>query len=276
VEQLDPSKSFIPNDVCLDHGNHQLLLISGPNMAGKSVLMRQVALITLLAHIGSYVPAQSATISITDQIFVRSGAADMITAGLSTFMVEMVETAYILHHATDKSLVIMDEIGRGTSTYDGISIAWAVAEALIGARAGKVVAATGPKTLFATHYYELQALAIQFSQKIQNYHMAITEHHGKPVFLYQFTPGPASHSYGVAVAELAGVPSEVIERAEAMLSELENEKVQPAPQKKSRPTQPPLPFDHPLIEELKKISVENLTPLEALNMLAQWKQKISG
>ncbi len=214
VEQLIESHRFVPNDVQLNSRDQQLILLTGPNMAGKSVLMRQVALIVLLAHIGCFVPASSAKISLTDQIFVRSGAADMISAGLSTFMVEMVETAYILQHATERSLIVMDEIGRGTSTYDGISIAWSVAEEL----AKKPL---GPKTLFATHYHELQTLGDEYPAKIHNYHMAIAEHQQKPVFLYQLQTGGASHSFGIAVAELAGVPNPVIERAKTLLKQLE-------------------------------------------------------
>lgn len=221
VEQLIESHRFVPNDVSLNETDRQLLLLTGPNMAGKSVVMRQVALIVLMAHLGSFVPATSANISLTDQIFVRSGAADMISAGLSTFMVEMVETAYILQHATADSFIIMDEIGRGTSTYDGISIAWAVAEQLVQNQQSDKKSPRGPKTLFATHYHELQALATEFPHKIHNYQMAIAEHESKPVFLYQLQAGAASHSFGIAVAELAGVPEAVITRAKTLLTKYE-------------------------------------------------------
>lgn len=182
-------------------------------MAGKSVFLRQNALIVLMAQMGSFVPAEKARIGLIDQIFVRSGASDVITSGLSTFMVEMVETAHILHHATDKSLIIMDEIGRGTSTYDGISIAWAVAEYLISNK-------ERPKTLFATHYHELQALEDRFPNQIHNFHMAVSDDRGEPVFLHTILPGGASHSFGVAVAKLAGIPEEVINRANELLGEL--------------------------------------------------------
>ncbi len=262
VEQLVETHRFIPNDVVLNSKEKQLLLLTGPNMAGKSVLMRQVALIVLLAHIGSFVPAKSAKISLTDQIFVRSGAADMISAGLSTFMVEMVETAYILHHATADSLIVMDEIGRGTSTYDGISIAWAVAEQLVNCDE------RGPKTLFATHYHELQALADECPQKIHNYHMAIAEHEHKPVFLYKLQTGGASHSFGIAVAELAGVPDPVIQRAKKLLSELEQ---------RSTPIQMDAGSAVPssaLATQIAKIPIEKLTPLEALNILADLKKTV--
>ncbi|MEN9649423.1 MAG: hypothetical protein RL094_390 [Candidatus Parcubacteria bacterium] len=212
VERLKDT-SFVPNDTTLDARDNQLLLITGPNMAGKSVYMRQVALIVLMAHIGCFVPARRATISLVDRIFVRSGASDSIGRGLSTFMVEMVETAYILNHATKDSLIIMDEIGRGTSTYDGISIAWAIAEYLV----------TNPerraKTLFATHYHELQDLEKQYPDHIKNYHMAIEETHDSPVFLYRIIRGGARGSYAIAVAKLAGVPDEVTKRSTELLKQ---------------------------------------------------------
>lgn len=215
VERLLEHGTFVPNDVELNNTNEALHIITGPNMAGKSVYIRQVALIVLLAHIGSFVPAQSAYISIVDRIFVRSGASDIITSGLSTFMVEMVETAYILNHATKDSLIIMDEIGRGTSTYDGISIAWAVAEYLVSHFK------PSPKVLFATHYHELQKLEESFPTKIKNYHLAVIENEGEPIFLHTVSTGGASASFGVAVAQLAGVPQEVISRAYDMLNNLE-------------------------------------------------------
>ena len=215
VETILDDTPFVPNDVLLNTTDHQLIVITGPNMAGKSVYIRQVALAVLMMHIGSFVPAKKADISLVDSIFVRSGASDMITGGLSTFMVEMVETAHILTHATKDSLIVMDEIGRGTSTYDGISIAWAVAEYLV---TEKSVAA---KTLFATHYHELQSLESQYPKRIKNFH-AHTEHsNNKLKFLHTILPGPASHSHGIAVAKLAGVPGKVTERAQALLADLE-------------------------------------------------------
>jgi DNA mismatch repair protein MutS len=214
VEQL-PDTSFVPNNTLLNNDDSQLIIITGPNMAGKSVYMRQVALITLLAHIGSFVPAKRASISLVDRIFVRSGARDSIGRGLSTFMVEMVETAYILHHATQDSLIIMDEIGRGTATYDGISIAWAIAEYLVTHEAHSA------KTLFATHYHELQDLEKHHPDKIKNYHMAIEEHKNNPVFLYRLTRGGAHGSYAIAVAKLAGVPDKVTKRAIELLSQFD-------------------------------------------------------
>ncbi len=268
VEKLLDEMQFVPNDITLDNINQQLLLITGPNMAGKSVLIRQVALIVLMAQIGCFVPAEQAYISIVDRIFVRSGASDVITSGLSTFMVEMVETAYILHHTTRNSLIIMDEIGRGTSTYDGISIAWAVAEHLVTA------INPSPKTLFATHYHELQALEEQYPTKIKNYHMAVANEKGVPVFLYTILPGGASHSFGVAVAKLAGIPFPVIEKALEVLSSLENRQTNQE-QKVALSYQEQLPLTQHLIhKELEQIDIHQMTPLEALNKLAELKDKI--
>ncbi len=212
VEKALGDTLFVPNDALLNQTDHKLLVLTGPNMAGKSVYMRQVAVIVLMAHMGCFVPAQEANISPVDRVFVRSGASDSISGGLSTFMLEMVETAYILRHATKRSLVVMDEIGRGTSTYDGISIAWAVAEHLL---------ELGAQSLFATHYHELQDLELQAPEAVRNYHLSVAEHNGEPVFLYTIQRGPASHSFGVAVARLAGVPTAVTNRAEGLLQALE-------------------------------------------------------
>src|SRR5436190_8323816 len=249
----------------LDNISQQLLLITGPNMAGKSVFIRQIALIILMNQTGCFVPAKQAHLSIMDRIFVRSGASDVITSGLSTFMVEMVETAYILHHATKNSLIIMDEIGRGTSTYDGISIAWAVAEYLV------THFATAPKTLFATHYHELQKLAEEYPKKIKNFHMAVANDKGEPIFLHTILPGGASHSFGVAVAKLAGIPQSVITRATDMLHELENRTME-------KPRQYDLPVeaiaDKLLHKELENLDIHQMTPLEALNKLAEIKEKL--
>lgn len=255
IEHFLTNSQFVPNDTLLDTKNNQLAIITGPNMAGKSVYLRQVALITLMAHMGSFVPAQQAEISLTDRIFVRSGASDMITSGLSTFMVEMVETATILHQATEHSLIIMDEIGRGTSTYDGISIAWSVAKYLV----------TQPniqaKTLFATHYHELQKLEEQFPNKIKNYQVAVSDHQNQPIFLHQVIPGGASHSFGIAVAKLAGLPADVIQDAEQMLPILEQEFSTD---------------DDDQIKQIKiklnQIDLEKLTPIEALNLLNEIKE----
>ena len=271
VETVLRDGEFVPNDVRLDNKSHQLLLLTGPNMAGKSVFSRQVALITLMAHLGSFVPASEATISLVDSIFVRSGAADVITAGLSTFMVEMVETAHILHHTTDRSLIIMDEIGRGTSTYDGISIAWAIAEYLV---QNRNVAA---KTIFATHYHELQELEERYKEHITNYRVLVKESKGKPIFLHQVARGGADHSFGVAVARLAGVPENVTNNAEIMLETLEGKKKtatmkmpkQPSPKvaKKEGPD--------PVLAQLRNLNIEKTTPLEALKIISDMKSKLS-
>lgn len=285
VETLLEDSQFVPNDVSL-HEQQQLMLITGPNMAGKSVYIRQVALLVLLAQMGSFVPAEKATISIVDQIFVRSGASDVITSGLSTFMVEMVETAHILHHATDKSLIIMDEIGRGTSTYDGISIAWSVAEYLVSNK-------KNPKTLFATHYHELQVLEEQLPNKIKNFHMSIANDKDEPIFLHTIQPGGASHSFGVAVAKLAGIPEEVVLRANELLAELEkrnentqesnfsdslnNGTVQDSIQSRKNDIFVPQQInlaDHVIHKELERIDISQMTPLEALNKLADLKEKL--
>jgi DNA mismatch repair protein MutS len=271
---LGDQKQFVPNDIILDN-NQQLLLITGPNMAGKSVLIRQVAVIVLMNQIGSFVPADSANLSIVDRIFVRSGASDVITSGLSTFMVEMVETAYILHHATKNSLIVMDEIGRGTSTYDGISIAWAVAEYLASHLQ------TPPKTLFATHYHELQALENDYPTSIKNFHMGVISDKGDPVFLYTLMAGGASHSFGVAVAKLAGIPDPVIKRANEMLAQLENRSQTVTT--KNRPSidllntfepQQVNLIDHLIKQELESLDIAQMTPLDALNTLAEMKDKV--
>lgn len=270
VETLLQDTLFVPNDITCKEHTQSLLLITGPNMAGKSVLIRQVALIVLMAQIGCYVPAEEATISIVDRIFVRSGASDVITSGLSTFMVEMVETAHILHHATKDSLIVMDEIGRGTSTYDGISIAWAVAEHLA------TTMKTPPKTLFATHYHELQELEKQYPTIIKNFHMAVADEDGKPIFLYTIMPGGASHSFGVAVAKLAGIPNSVISRAVELLKTLEKRQSSPpSPEEKRYNTVSQTRIiDHMIIKELETIDIHQMTPLEALNTLARLKDTL--
>lgn len=268
VEKLLDDGKFVPNDVNFNKSNAQLLLITGPNMAGKSVYIRQIALITLLAQIGCFVPAEKAMITPVDRIFVRSGASDVITSGLSTFMVEMVETAFILNNATEKSLIIMDEIGRGTSTYDGISIAWAIAEYLV------THFKIPPKTLFATHYHELQKLETNFPRSVKNYSMAVVQEKEAPIFLYTIKPEAASHSFGVAVAKLAGIPTEVITNATSKLETLEY----PDTNQKSELTQT-LPDTNTLLgqiilNELKNIDTIQMTPLEALNKLAALKSKL--
>lgn len=286
VETLLEDKQFVPNTVTLDNVSQQLLIITGPNMAGKSVFIRQVALLVLMAQIGCFVPAKSAHISIVDRIFVRSGASDVITSGLSTFMVEMVETAHILHFATKKSLIIMDEIGRGTSTYDGISIAKAVAEYLV------TNSKPSPKTLFATHYHELQKLEEEYPNQIKNFHLSVIEEKGEPVFLHSILPGGASHSFGVQVAKLAGVPKQVIDRAFEILQTLEFRDVEKGKEYNHLPVvlnsfksssndteeiishiQNDSVINQLLLKEIEQLDIGNITPLEALNKLAELKNK---
>lgn len=265
VESLVAEK-FVPNDVHLDSETQQMLIITGPNMAGKSVFMRQVALIVLMSHLGCFVPAQSATIPITDRIFVRSGASDSISDGLSTFMVEMVETAAILNNLTENSLIVMDEIGRGTSTYDGISIASAIAEYL-------AKHTFKPKVLFATHYHELQALAYSYPDRIHNYQVAVERHQGKPLFLYTVIPGESSHSFGVAVAALAGVPEAVVKRAEELLEELESTKRRSTARLGTKSVIVGK-RTHPIIEKLLLLDLRTTTPLDALNVLAEYQKEL--
>ena len=271
VEKLLDDKQFVPNDVCLSQ-SQQLLIITGPNMAGKSVFMRQVAIVTLLAHIGSFVPANKAEIGLVDRIFVRSGAGDAIAQGLSTFMVEMVETAQILNLASDKSLVIMDEIGRGTTTYDGISIAWAVAEYL--------VTKVGAKTLFATHYHELQRLEDEYPDKIKNYHAAVEQHQGEPVFIHRVLQGKAQASYGISVAKLAGVPKQVTLQANRVLKTLENTEniVNPhMEQIEAELSEINNQIDYSEIaEKIKQIDIAQTSPLEGLTFLAEIQRQLRG
>jgi DNA mismatch repair protein MutS len=277
------TEQFVPNDTHLNTTESQLWIITGPNMAGKSVYIRQVALIVLLAQIGSFVPAEESHITVCDRIFVRSGASDVISEGLSTFMVEMVETAQILHHATKDSLIIMDEVGRGTSTYDGISIATAVAEYIV---INKNIQA---KTLFATHYHELQTLETKYPKKIKNYHMAVHENNGELVFLHSLREGGASHSLGVAVAHLAGLPQEVITRAyehlhilegiqkEIVHEEQEKQSTLPDTKTSEQTNQLQLTFEtpeDPIVTELRELDIHQMTPLQALNKLAEIKNKL--
>ncbi|MBW8330037.1 MAG: DNA mismatch repair protein MutS, partial [Thiobacillus sp.] len=250
---------FIPNDVTLNR-SRQMLLITGPNMGGKSTYMRQVALATLLACCGLWVPANSAKIGDVDQIFTRIGASDDLAGGRSTFMVEMTETAHILHNASANSLVLLDEIGRGTSTFDGLALAWAVARHL--------VTATRAFTLFATHYFELTQLANEFKQLV-NVHLDAKEHGADLVFLHAVEEGPASQSYGIQVARLAGVPSPVIHAARRHLRELEDAQLQPGPQgdlfAAHLPNEEPPP--HPALDQLRELDPDTLTPKAALDML---------
>ncbi len=264
VERLDPDTTFVPNDTLMDLDANRLLILTGPNMAGKSTYLRQVALIVLLAQMGSFVPADSAQIGLVDRIFTRVGASDNLAGGQSTFMVEMVETANILNSATSRSLILLDEIGRGTSTYDGLSIAWAVAEYIHDR--GKL----GARTLFATHYHEMTQLELQ-REGIRNYRVLVQERDGEVVFLRKIAAGGADRSYGIHVAKLAGLPDPILERAQAVLAQLEQPEtalVRPG-QHEPQPSSLPLPHAHPLIEEVKQIDLFSLTPLDALNRLAE-------
>ncbi|MEM1330019.1 MAG: DNA mismatch repair protein MutS [Planctomycetota bacterium] len=265
--------SFVPNDTGLGGDAPPLALITGPNMAGKSTYIRQVALLTLLTHTGSFVPAESAVVGLTDRIFTRVGADDALHRGQSTFMVEMTETAHILHHATERSLVILDEIGRGTSTLDGLSLAWAICESLIDPEA------TGsPRALFATHYHELTTIAETSPERVGNLHVEVrewTSASGDPeiVFVHRISPGRADQSYGVHVARLAGIPSGVTTRASELLTELSVEQrgVSPTPPTpRPAPSEPTLfdtPAPHPAVDALKEIKLESMTPLEAFDRL---------
>ncbi len=269
VERICTDSVFVPNDTVLDLELNRLLIITGPNMAGKSTYLRQVALISLMAQIGSFVPASEATIGLTDRIFTRVGASDNLAGGQSTFMVEMVETANILQNATSRSLILLDEIGRGTSTYDGLSLAWAIAEYI------HDCSRLGARTLFATHYHEMTQLEQQ-RIGIKNYRVAVQECDGDVVFLRKIVAGKADRSYGIHVAKLAGLPMEVISRAQAVLSQLEQpESVSSEINQDEHPTTSELlPHPHPMIEEVKQIDLFSMTPLDALNRLAKLQRMV--
>ncbi len=274
---LPPGEKFSPNDCKLDNKDTQIIILTGPNMAGKSVYLRQVGLIVLLAQIGSFVPAKYAHIGLVDRIFTRVGAGDNIAAGESTFLVEMQEAANILNNATSKSLILLDEIGRGTSTFDGISIAWSITEYL---HENSHVAA---KTLFATHYHELNEMASMFP-KIKNFKVEVREYGNKVIFLHKVTPGGADHSYGIQVAHMAGLPTAVTERAKEILQNLENKELTPVEVKKAKLSKLKESNDYyfnlfelcddELREEIANIPINNLTPIEALNKLNELKKKI--
>ena len=266
VEQMLSGERFVPNDVVFELGE-RVRIITGPNMSGKSTLIRQVALIVLMAQIGSFVPADSARIGLVDRIFTRIGAQDEIHAGQSTFMVEMVETANILHHATPRSLLILDEIGRGTSTYDGVSIAWAVVEYIHNHPHLRA------KTLFATHYHELTQLA-DLLPGVRNYNVAVSESDGRVVFLHKIIPGGADRSYGIHVGQLAGLPGPVVQRADEILRQLEASSGKAVKLNPASPRQLALfPETNPLVDELKSLDVNTLSPIEALNKLYEWRRR---
>jgi len=266
-------ESFVPNDTLLDGGENRLLIITGPNMAGKSTYLRQNALIVIMAQMGSFVPAASAHIGLVDRVFTRVGASDDLHLGQSTFLVEMSETANILHSATERSLVILDEIGRGTSTYDGMSLAWAVAEYI-----HDVLRA---RTMFATHFHQLTRLA-QTHEGVRNYRVAVRESLEEIVFLHKILPGGTDRSYGIYVARLAGLPAAVLERADQVLAELESQESGPGEIAGGAPSASPgavqLSFFEPMPvawpEELKQLDISRTAPLEALQLLARWQEQL--
>ena len=276
VVETSQAEPFIPNDLELDAGANQILIITGPNMGGKSTFLRQAALIVLLAQTGAFVPAKSARIGLVDRVFTRIGAMDFLSVGQSTFMVEMLETAAILHNATARSLILLDEVGRGTSTFDGLSIAWAVAERLHEREDVR------PKTLFATHYHELTELALTLP-RIKNYHVSVREWKDEVVFLRKIVPGPSDRSYGLHVAKLAGLPRDVIDRAREILFNLEKQELDetglPRLARRGRPAgdrnqmllfaeDQEFALLREMRDEIEALDLASLTPLEALNVLA--------
>jgi DNA mismatch repair protein MutS len=298
-KSLAVGEPFIPNDIYLDQQSEQLLMITGPNMAGKSIILRQTGLIVLLAQIGSFVPAKEAHIGLVDKIFTRVGASDNLAAGESTFLVEMNEAANILNNATDQSLILLDEVGRGTSTFDGLSIAWALAEYLHNH------APVAAKTLFATHYHELNALEAMY-ERIVNYNVQVREHEGKVVFLRTLVRGGADHSYGIQVANMAGLPHTLIQRAQMILQQLESQRLEIADDNHTKPegivraqvrkgateslnkkidvmpeTEQMSLFGHridPTLEDLKNkiqaIDPNQLSPMQALLLIDEWKKML--
>lgn len=280
LEVLSQDERFVPNDTIVERQSRQILLLTGPNMAGKSTYMRQVALSVILAQIGSFVPARTAHIGLVDRIFTRIGAQDILTKGQSTFMVEMTETANILHNVSAHSLVLLDEIGRGTSTYDGMSIAWAVIEYLHNHRGLR------PRTLFATHYHELTALASALP-RVHNYNAAVRESGEKIIFLRKILPGSADRSYGIQVARLAGLPAAVLRRAQQLLTHFEAsaQRLQTASESPEAVAAAPAGFQArrqlslfdyqmaQLLQELRTLAVQDLSPAEARAKLAEFQHK---
>lgn len=281
--QMQPGEQYVSNDVSLDRDHQQIVIITGPNMSGKSALLRQTALIVLMAQMGCYCPAKQASIGIVDKIFTRVGASDNISSGESTFMVEMNETASILNNVSDRSLVLLDEIGRGTSTYDGISIAWAITEYLHSNKKAH------PKVMFATHYHELIEMENQYA-RIKNYHVSVKEVDGRVIFLRKLLPGGSEHSFGIHVARLAGMPPQVVNRADAMLQQLEQQNSRATEGQKSKKTSKKesenspteglqlsfIQLDDPTLYQIKDIlldiDIDTLTPIEALLKLNEIKK----
>jgi DNA mismatch repair protein MutS len=272
VEQMMPRDKFIPNDISLTR-SARLIVLTGPNMAGKSTILRQIGLVVLMAQMGGFVPADRATIGVCDRLFTRVGASDNLVRGQSTFMVEMSETSAILHTATERSLVLLDEIGRGTATWDGLSIAWAVSEHLHDR--------IGCKTVFATHYHELTQLSDEL-EGMRNYNVAVREVGDAILFLHRLQPGGADRSYGIEVGRLAGLPADVIKRARSLLRLLEGGDLAGALAAKGerKPTSEQLPLfaspTHPVVDRLRGIDPENLTPLAALQLLAELHDEAKG
>ncbi len=280
--QMAAGESYVPNDLYLDNDNRQIMIITGPNMAGKSALLRQTALIVLLAQMGSFVPADAARIGLVDKIFTRVGASDNISLGESTFMVEMTEAANILNNATNRSLILFDELGRGTSTYDGISIAWAIVEHLHENRRARA------RTLFATHYHELNEMEKHFA-RIKNYNVAVRETGGQVIFLRKLERGGSEHSFGIHVAEIAGMPPSIVKRAKTVLEQLERESAGVGGPAKTENVTPSnsagaqlsfFQLDDPVLtqirDEILGLDIDNLTPVDALNKLNHIKRIISG
>jgi len=267
VLELGGERPFTPNDLRLDPETEQVIILTGPNMSGKSVFMRQAALLVILAQMGAFVPARSARIGVVDRILTRVGAQDNPARGQSTFLVEMVETATILNNLTPRSLVLLDEVGRGTSTFDGLAIAWAVVERLHDQ--------PGVKVLFATHFHELTQLAQRFDA-VRNFHAAVREWNDEIIFLHKVRPGGTDRSYGIQVARLAGLPAAVITRARALLGELEAAGQRTADVRDAEQlglfAAPP----DPIVTEITRLDLAHLTPIEALNLLAKWQQALGG
>ena len=271
VERMNLPGGFIPNDTYLDLDTNRLLLITGPNMAGKSTYLRQTGLIVFMAHLGSFVPASKAQIGLVDRIFTRVGASDNLAAGQSTFMVEMTETARLLEAATPRSLILLDEIGRGTSTYDGLSIAWAVAEFI------QDRTQLGARTLFATHFHEMTRLE-SLRGGVKNYTVSVKEENETIIFLRKIVQGKSDRSYGIHVATLAGLPLQIIHRAKEVLNQLErSESSEPTPiDNCPEASDPTLPEPHPIIQEMKQMDLFSMTPLEALNRLADLQRRLDS
>ncbi|HRP59655.1 MAG TPA: DNA mismatch repair protein MutS, partial [Vicingus sp.] len=284
-KQLPIGEEYVANDIYLDDKSQQIVMITGPNMSGKSALLRQTALITLMAQIGSFVPAKHAAIGLVDKIFTRVGASDNISQGESTFMVEMNETASILNNLSDRSLILLDEIGRGTSTYDGISIAWSIAEYIHENPSAKA------KTLFATHYHELNEMTNSF-KRIKNFNVSVKEINNKIIFLRKLVEGGSNHSFGIHVAKMAGMPKKMLDRANEVLAKLEASHAGQTTEKSNGTTNKKIPvnvddfqlsffqLDDPVLENIKEelinIDINTLTPVEALMKLNEIKKMVGG